>query len=67
MMGGEIWVESEPGKGKRVSIHGKIRLGEEGDQKASGASVDLRGMRVLVVDDNASSESSADPARKHEF
>ncbi|MBM4327558.1 MAG: response regulator [Deltaproteobacteria bacterium] len=55
MMGGEIWVESEAGKGSNFIFTAKFRLAGKFSRKRLEPSVDLRGMRVLVVDDNASS------------
>ncbi|MGO9566275.1 MAG: response regulator, partial [Desulfomonilaceae bacterium] len=55
MMGGEIWVESEAGKGSEFIFTAKFGLARKFSRRHLVPSVDLRGMRVLVVDDNASS------------
>ena len=55
MMGGEIWVESEPGKWSEFIFTAIFGLGEKVPKRRLEPSPDLRGMRVLVVDDNDSS------------
>jgi len=55
MMQGEIRVESEPGEGSTFIFTTVFGLGREKDQRRFSPSPDLRGMKVLVVDDNATS------------
>ena len=55
MMDGEIRVESEPGKGSTFIFTASFGLGREEAKKRFSPALDLRGMKVLVVDDNPTS------------
>ena len=60
MMQGEIRVESEPGEGSTFIFTTVFGVGREKDQSRFSPSPDLRGMKVLVVDDNATSREILD-------
>ncbi len=57
LMGGDLWVESEGIKGKGSTFHFTIQAKETEalpQEFLQPAHLDLRGKRVLIVDDNAS-------------
>ena len=55
MMAGEIWVESQSDQGTTFSFTADFGLGKERIKRRFDPSPDLRGLKVLVVDDNVTS------------
>ena len=55
MMGGRLWLESEPGKGSRFHFVARFDLFK--GETVPPPSFDLRSLRVLVVDDNATNRA----------
>ena len=52
LMGGDMWLESEPGKGSTFHFSLHLLLDDQPPQPIAGT-IDLRGKKILIVDDNA--------------
>ena len=64
MMGGDIRVESEAGKGSTFSFSAVFGLASQEIEKRSQLAGALRDMRVLVVDDSPTSQHIFKETRK---
>jgi CheY-like chemotaxis protein len=52
MMGGRLWLESEPGKGSQFHFVARFELHRGAPETIAPPSFEIRSLRTLVVDDN---------------
>jgi signal transduction histidine kinase/DNA-binding response OmpR family regulator len=53
LMGGRIWVDSEVGKGSTFHFTAQVRASKNLTPRGPADRADLKGLRALIVDDNA--------------
>jgi two-component system sensor histidine kinase/response regulator len=65
MMGGKVWAESQVGRGS--TFHCTVRVGRSGEvvERPAARPVELEGMAVLVVDDNATNRGILEGVLSH--
>ncbi len=60
LLNGQIWVESEPGRGSAFHVTVRLHVAEEQTAATALSLEALRGLRLMVVDDNATNRRILD-------
>jgi PAS domain S-box-containing protein len=65
MMGGTVFLESEPGKGSRFVFSARFGVSVRDALRTTAVPVTLKGLRVLVVDDNTTNRRILEEMLRH--
>jgi CheY-like chemotaxis protein len=60
LMGGQIWLESQMGRGSAFEFTARFGVAERSDEAQTAADYHISGLSVIVVDDNEASRSMVD-------
>jgi two-component system, sensor histidine kinase and response regulator len=65
LMGGRLWAESEPGKGSTFSFEIRLDRASGSLERTVEAPIDVTGVPILIVDDNATNRRVLAEAVRH--